>query len=282
VSRAASAQESWAKTTFTERRRVLKTLLEYILSHQEDIVTACCLDSGKTKIDACFGEILVTAEKLQWTLKHGERALGPSSRPTNLLMCYKSNTVHYEPLGVVAACVSWNYPFHNLISPVISALFSGNSIVVKPSEQTCWSSIYFTNIIRGGLSACGHSPDLLQTIICFPSVADHLTSHPAIKHIIFIGSREVAHKVAASASKSLTGLTIELGGKDPAIILDDPTTIASMPDIASILLRGTFQSAGQNCIGIERVIAFPKSHDILLSTVLATSSPTLSPLTSAP
>ena len=139
---------------------------------------------------------------------------------------------------------------------------------MKPSEQTCWSSLYFTGIIRGALEACGHSSDLIQNIICFPDVADHLTSHPTVTHITFIGSREVAHKVAASASKSLTALTIELGGKDPAIVLDDATTISDIESVASILLRGTFQSAGQNCIGIERVIALPKIHDLLLSTVL--------------
>ena len=268
VSQAASAQEPWAKTSFAERKRVLKTLLNYILTHQDDIVTACCLDSGKTKIDACFGEILVTAEKLQWTIKHGESALAPSRRPTNLLMCYKNNKVYYEPLGVVAACVSWNYPFHMLVSPVISALFSGNAIVVKPNEQVCWSSLYFTHIVRGALKACGHYPDLVQTITCFPEVADHLTSHPTIKHITFIGSREVARKVAASASSSLTALTVELGGKDPAIVLEDASTVADIHNVASILLRGTFQAAGQNCIGIERVIALPKVHDVLLETVM--------------
>ena len=183
-------------------------------------------------------------------------------------MCYKANTVYYEPLGVVAACVSWNYPFHMLVSPVISALFSGNAIVVKPNEQVCWSSMYFTDIVRGALKACGHNPDLIQTVTCFPDVADHLTSHPTIKHITFIGSREVAHKVAASASKSLTALTVELGGKDPAIVLEDASTIADIANVASILLRGTFQAAGQNCIGIERVIALPKVHDVLLGTVL--------------
>jgi acyl-CoA reductase-like NAD-dependent aldehyde dehydrogenase len=268
VSSAASAQRAWSQTTFVERRRVLKTLLQYVLSNQEEIAAVCCLDSGKTKIDASFGEILVTAEKLAWTSQHGEAALAPSRRPTNLLMCYKSNTVHYEPLGVVAACVSWNYPFHNLISPVISALFAGNAIVVKPSEQTAWSSLYFTSIIHGALEACGHSPDLLQTIICLPEVADHLTSHPTIKHITFIGSRPVAHKVAASASKSLTALTIELGGKDPAIVLEDARIISDLENVTSILLRGTFQSAGQNCIGIERVIALPGIHDKLLAHVI--------------
>lgn len=239
-----------------------------MLDHQEEIVTACCLDSGKTKIDACFGEILVTVEKLQWTIKHGERALLPSRRPTNLLMAYKANRVVYEPLGVVAACVSWNYPFHNFISPVISALFAGNAIVVKPSEQTCWSSFYFADLIRGALHTCGHDPDLVQNVICLPEVADYLTSHPGLSHITFIGSREIAHMVCASAAKVLTPVTVELGGKDPALVLDDARTLRNLDDIIAILLRGTFQSAGQNCIGIERVIALPGAHDVLLNRII--------------
>ena len=264
VERATTAQRNWAASNFSQRRRLLKTLLRHIIDHQESIVATCCLDSGKTKIDACFGEILVTVEKLQWTIKHGERAMAASSRPTNLLMCYKKNTVFYEPLGVVAACVSWNYPFHNFISPVISALFTGNAIVVKPSEQTCWSSVYFTDIIRGALRACGQSPELVQNVVCLPDVADHLTSHPGISHITFIGSREVAHKVCASAATALTPITVELGGKDPAIVLED----ATLDEAADIILRGVFQSAGQNCIGIERVIALPGVHDRLLEIVL--------------
>ena len=79
----------------------------YILDNQETIATVACLDSGKTKIDASFGEILVTLEKLRWTIKHGEKALRPERRPTNFLMMYKHNEVRWEPLGVVAACVSW-------------------------------------------------------------------------------------------------------------------------------------------------------------------------------
>jgi acyl-CoA reductase-like NAD-dependent aldehyde dehydrogenase len=245
-------------------------LQKYITEHQQDIVTACCLDTGKTKIDAVLGEILVTAEKLSWTIKHGEKALSPSSRPTNLLMCYKRNTVYYEPLGVVAACVSWNYGFHNIISPIISAIFAGNGIIVKPSEFTCWSTKYFMAIIKGALIACGHNPDLVQCIVCLPDTADHLTSHPSIKHITFIGSRSVAHHVASAASKALTPLTLELGGKDPAIVLDDARTVSDLDSISSILLRGVFQSAGQNCIGIERVIALPAIHDLLLSHVKPT------------
>lgn len=81
----------------------------YILVNQDTIATMSCLDSGKTKVDASFGEILVTAEKLKWVIQHGEKALRPEKRPTNFLMMYKQNEVRWEPLGVVAACVSWKY-----------------------------------------------------------------------------------------------------------------------------------------------------------------------------
>ncbi|KAJ5698915.1 hypothetical protein N7462_000920 [Penicillium macrosclerotiorum] len=267
VRAAKAAQREWATTTFSERRKVLRTLLKYVLDHQDDIVTACCLDSGKTKVDASFGEILVTAEKLKWTLDHGEKALLSSRRPTNFLMMYKKNMVTYEPLGVVSAAVSWNYPFHNFIGPVISALFTGNAIIVKPSEQTAWCSAFFLDIVRGALSSCGHSRDLVQLAVCLPAVADKLTSHPDIAHLTFIGSRPVAHKVCASAAKSLTPVTVELGGKDPAVILDDARTVRNLPAIASILMRGVFQSAGQNCIGVERVVALPGTYDKLIELV---------------
>jgi acyl-CoA reductase-like NAD-dependent aldehyde dehydrogenase len=86
---------------------IAKVTVRFILDNQDPIARAACLDSGKTRIDASFGEILVTAEKLKWTINHGERALKSERRPTNLLMMYKKNEVVYEPLGVVAACVSW-------------------------------------------------------------------------------------------------------------------------------------------------------------------------------
>ncbi|KAF2203877.1 ALDH-like protein, partial [Delitschia confertaspora ATCC 74209] len=264
ISKAKEAQVEWARTTFTQRRKVLKTMLKYVLENQEVIARVACLDSGKTMVDASLGEILVTAEKLKWTIKHGEKALKPEKRPTSFLMMYKSNEVIWEPLGVVAACVSWNYPFHNLISPIIASIFAGNAIIVKGSEATAWSSTFFTSIATKALEACGHSPDLVQSVVCWPDVADYLTSHGSISHITFIGSRPVAHHVCASAAKALTPVCVELGGKDPAIVLDDLSS-SDFKRVASILMRGVFQSAGQNCIGIERVIAMPKQYEKLIT-----------------
>ena len=263
IDKAQAAQEQWAKTTFTQRRQVLRCIKAYIMEHQEDICRVACLDSGKTMIDASLGEILVTVEKLQWTISHGEKALRPSRRPTNFLMAYKKNKVHYEPLGIVAALVSWNYPFHNLVGPMISAIFAGNGIVVKASENTAWSASYFALIVKGALHVCGHNANLVQHVVTWPQTANYLTSHPSISHVTFIGSQPVAKLVAASAAKSLTPVVAELGGKDAAIVLD--SAINDLPRIIEILLRGTFQAAGQNCVGIERIIATPRIYNKLVS-----------------
>ena len=147
------------------------------------------------------------------------------------------------------------------MGPIISTLFSGSALVIKASERTAWSLSYFSSIARAALSACGHSPHLVQPIVCWPQTANHLTSHPGISHITFIGSRPVAHAVCTSAAKVLTPVCVELGGKDPAIILDD---VKDLANVASILMRGLFQSAGQNCIGIERIIALPATYKKLI------------------
>jgi acyl-CoA reductase-like NAD-dependent aldehyde dehydrogenase len=262
VAAAAEAQKAWAATTFDQRKAVLRSLMKHVMDNAEQICRVAGLDSGKTMVDAQLGEILVTVEKIQWTLAHGERALRPSRRPTNLLMAYKRNTVHYEPLGVVAALVSWNYPFHNLMGPIVSALFAGDAILVKVSEQTAWSSRHFLDIARGALVAHGHDPRLVQTVVCWPETAGHLTSHPGISHITFIGSQAVAHHVAASAAKSLTPVVAELGGKDPFIVLE--SAAGDLRRIVDVILRGTFQAAGQNCIGIERVISSGPVYDRLV------------------
>lgn len=264
IEKSQKAQEKWAKTTFSERRKVLNTIGKFVNDHQEDIARVACRDSGKTMLDASLGEILVTLEKINWTVKHGENALQPSKRPgpSNILLCYKSAEIRYEPLGVVSSMVSWNYPFHNLMGPVVSALFSGNGIVVKCSESVVWSSQYFIKIAKQALKVNGHDPNLVDIICCWPEDADYLTSHPDINHITFIGSRPVAEKVLVAAAEPMTPVVVELGGKDPFIVLNDASNVNN---ISSYILRGTFQSSGQNCIGIERVIALPDVYDKLVS-----------------
>lgn len=264
IIKAKVAQKTWAKSPFSLRRQLLRTLSRFIIDHQEDIARVACRDSGKTKLDALMGEIMVTLEKLNWIIANGEKALRPSQRPgpSNLLIgLMKSGEVRYEPLGVVAALISWNYPFHNLMGPVIASLFTGNAIVIKCSEQVLWSSTWFVDLVKTVLKLLNISEDLIQLCCCYPEDADYLTSHPGLSHITFIGSKNVAHKVVESAAKELIPCVVELGGKDSLIVLDD---VVDLKALSSVIMRGTFQSVGQNCIGIERVICLPKAYETLV------------------
>lgn len=266
IAQARAAQSKWARSLYSLRRKLLRTLSNFIVENQHEIASVACRDSGKTRLDALMGEIMVTLEKINWIAAHGERALRPSQRagPSNLLLGLMKNAeVRYEPLGVVAALISWNYPFHNLMGPVVALLFTGNAIVVKCSEQVYWSSKWFVEeVLHTALRLLHLDPKLVQLCCCFPEDADYFLSHLGIDHITFIGSKPVAHKVVRAAATQLTPCVVELGGKDALIVLDD--MVDSCDRLSSIIMRGTFQSAGQNCIGIERVICQPKAYERLV------------------
>ncbi|QPG73154.1 hypothetical protein FOA43_000460 [Brettanomyces nanus] len=239
-----------------KRRKVLRTLNEFIIRNQETIARVACRDSGKTMVDASMGEIMVTLEKINWILNNGEAALKPSRRPgpSSMLMKYKTAEVWYEPRGVVGALVSWNYPFHNMLNPVVAAIFSGNGIVVKCSERVRWSSEYFVNLVKTALRVCDIDDDLVQLICCWGKDGDLVSGNPGFDHLTFIGSIPVAKHVLRAASEVVTPVVVELGGKDAVLICEDYLKKKGVNGIASVVMRGTFQSAGQNCIGIERVI----------------------------
>ena len=129
IANAAAAQEDWAYSSFADRKRVMKSLKRWLVENQDACARVACRDSGKTcelassyfltfrvcidhftpVLDASLGEILTTAAKLDWLLDHGTRVLRPETRYSSLLTIYKHAEVHFEPLGVVAALVSWNY-----------------------------------------------------------------------------------------------------------------------------------------------------------------------------
>ncbi|KAJ7168193.1 Aldehyde/histidinol dehydrogenase [Mycena crocata] len=259
IALAGVAQKAWRQTSFGRRRRVMRSLNKWLVENQDVCARIACRDTGKTLVDAALGEIITTCSKLGWLIDHGEKALRPESRRSNLILCYKSSKVHYEPLGVVAGIVSWNYPLHNAWSPIIASIFAGNGIVLKCSESVFWSTQWFVGAIRRCLSVCGDDPELVQLVCCFPEQADALTRSPRIKHITFIGSETVGRKIAMAATEHLTPVTLELGGKDPAIILEG----TDLNKWASLWMRGIFQNVGQNCIGIERLIVHQSQHDEL-------------------
>ncbi|KAK2460632.1 hypothetical protein APHAL10511_007102 [Amanita phalloides] len=261
IGKAAGAQKTWKQTSFTQRRRVVRSLLKWLVDNQEVCARVACRDTGKTLIDASLGEILTTCSKMEWLINHGESVLRPETRSNPLILSYKTSQVYFEPLGVVAAIVSWNYPLHNAWSPILTAIFAGNGIVLKCSEHVIWSTAWFVDAIKACLRACHHDPELVQVICCYPDEASALTTSPTIKHITFIGSETVGRIIAEQALKNLTPVTLELGGKDPAIIL--PGT--DLNKWISVWMRGVFQNMGQNCIGIERLIVHTDLYDDLQS-----------------
>lgn len=265
VERAREAQVEWAKTPFSERRRVLHVLAKTITKYQDAICRTSSRDTGKTKVEALLGEILTTLEKIRWVCSEGEEVLQPQGRSVGLLTAMKSARVEYVPMGVLGVIAPWNYPFHNLYNHVVSGLFAGNAVVSKASEYSSWSGGLFMRILQNVLAACGHSPELVQLVTGFGDAGAALVES-GVDKIIFTGSPAVGKLVMRGASASLTPVILELGGKDPAVLCSD----VDLDSVVPTILRGAFQNCGQNCIGIERVYCHSSKYDEFCDRVAST------------
>ncbi|CAJ0625717.1 5850_t:CDS:2 [Entrophospora sp. SA101] len=238
--KAQKAQNKWSKTSFAERNKFLNSLLNFIIKNQQEICWVSSRDTGKTLVDAEFGEILTTCERIRWTIENGEKELAPQYHDPSPILPYKIAKIVYQPF----------------------ALYSGNGILVKASEQVAWSMKYYENIIKTCLIACGHDPDIVQFLCGFAECGEAIVKS-GVDGVTFIGSSEVGKKVMKTASYNLTPCILELGGKDCAIIRHDTNLNAAIP----IIMRGTFQNSGQNCVGIERVLIHESLHDEFIKKV---------------
>lgn len=255
VARAREAQKKWVESSFAQRRQLLRTIQQFTLENANKIATVACRESGKTMVDAMVGEITCVLEKLRWTVTFGEQYLVPEYRDSGLMNLHKTSRVEWVPVGVVGAIVPWNYPFQNVLNPLIAAIFSGNAIVIKVSEYASWSTKYYGRAIRACLESAGAPPDLVQFVIGYGDVGTKLVGEA--DKIIFVGSVDIGKKVMCEASKHLTPVILELGGKDPFIVCDD----ADPKQLAQLVVRGAFQNMGQNCAGPERFIVYEKVYD---------------------
>jgi len=158
----------------------------------------------------------------------------------------------------------WNYPFHNMYNHIVSGLFTGNAVVTKVSEFTAFSSVYFERIIQKILVTAGHSPDLVQVVNGFADAGAALVGS-GVDKIVFTGSPQVGKLIMRGASETLTPCVLELGGKDPFIVTDD----ADLDQVVPFALRGTYQNAGQNCVGAERFFVYSQVYDAFLEKVLS-------------
>ncbi|KAK3188580.1 hypothetical protein Dsin_028141 [Dipteronia sinensis] len=261
VALARKAQKVWAKSSFKQRRQFLRILLKYIIEHQELICEISSRDTGKTMVDASLGEIMTTCEKITWLLSEGEKWLKPEYRSSGRSMFYKKAKVEFHPLGVIGAIVSWNYPFHNIFNPMLAAVFSGNGIVIKVSENASWSGCFYLRIIQAALAAVGAPDSLVDVITGFAETGEALVS--SVDKIIFVGSPGVGKMIMKNASETLTPVTLELGGKDAFIVCDD----VDVPHVAQIAVRASLQSSGQNCAGAERFYVHRDVYSSFISQV---------------
>ncbi len=248
IARARAAQRSWAGSSFAARRRVLQAISDRLLAEVDDIVDRIVRDSGKTRENALMGEIMPVCEKIKWTVRNGERYLKPERVRSGMLL-HKRARVEFQPMGVVGAIVPWNYPLQNILNPVITALMSGNAIVVKPSEWVAWSAPYFIQIVQDAIAAEGFPPELAQIVQGYGETGAALI-RGGVDCVLFIGSGRNGRRVLEAAAERLVPVVLELGGKDPFIVCDD----AALEQAVHAALGGTFINAGQNCVASERVI----------------------------
>lgn len=265
--RAAAAQKEWAKSSFAQRRLLLRTIQRFVLENQEAICKVSARDSGKPMVDAAFGEVMVTLEKIAWTCAEGEKWLAPERRSAGRMMFYKSARVEYHPLGVVGAIVPWNYPFHNVFNPLISNVFAGNALVVKVSEYASWSPAYYGKVIKEALKAAGAPEDLVQIVTGYGATGNALVTSDDVAKVVFVGSTGVGKMVMKAAADKLKPVVLELGGKDPFIVMED----ADLNVVVPTALRGAYQSAGQNCAGAERFFVHAKIYDKFCDLAAATT-----------
>jgi len=255
VARAKVAQRDWGSTSFEERRNVLRKLLAYTVDHKDEICLTIQRDSGKTRENALIGEIWTTCEKFRWMINNGEKHLRPERVSSGLLL-HKKARLEFHPLGVVASIIPWNYPFQNMVNPIIPALMAGNAIVIKPSEWVAWSSARFISAFQGVIEEAGHNPDLIQAVHGYGATGAALV-RAEVDTILFIGSVKNGRRVIEGSAERTTPVVMELGGKDAFVVCDD----ANLEQAVHAALTGCYVNCGQNCVASERLLVHDAIYD---------------------
>lgn len=259
VAKSKTAQKEWATSSFKQRRAVLKNIMDHVLLHADELCDEVVRDSGKTYENAVLGEIMPICNKIQWTIKNGEKHLKPEKVSSGLLM-HKKGRIEYRPLGVVACIIPWNYPLQNIISSLVPPLMAGNSVILKASEAVAWSTQRFQKITDEALQKEGFSTDIVQVINGYGETGAALV-RGGVQKILFIGSVNNGRRIIEGSAEHITPVVMELGGKDPLIVCDD----ADLDKAVHSALGGNFINLGQNCIASERVIVFESIYDSFIA-----------------
>ena len=242
VRRARLAQAEWAETDLAERGSILMRYHDLILAHREEILDLIQLETGKARMSA-FEEVADVAMVSRYYALNAERHLGPHQRK-GALPGLTSTWEHHRPKGVVGFISPWNYPLSMAITDALPALMAGNGAVLKPDQQTPFTALWALQLLQ----KAGLPYDLFQIVT---GKGSELGS-PLIEqvdYVAFTGSTKTGRIVARQAAERLIGCSLELGGKNPMIVLAD----ANLESAVEGAIRGCFTNAGQLCISIERL-----------------------------
>jgi succinate-semialdehyde dehydrogenase / glutarate-semialdehyde dehydrogenase len=250
VQRAREVQERWRETSWDERREMLLRFHDLVIARREDVLDLLQLESGKARRHA-FEEFMDVAVVSRYYARNSERHLR-ARRRRGVIPFLTAAWEHHHPLGVVGVISPWNYPLTLSISDAIPALMAGNGVVLKADSNTPFSALWGTDL----LEEAGLPAGLMQVVTgsgseLGPEIIDR------VEYVMFTGSTEVGRQVASQAAERLVPSSMELGGKNAMIVLDD----ADLGRAAEGAERAMFSNTGQLCISVERLYLHERVAD---------------------
>ncbi len=244
VTEVAKVQPFWAQLTLRDRARYLERAGQVLIDESDEIRDLIVAEQGKPRNEAFAMEVLPTIDALHWIAGEGRRILADESVPMpQLFLKTKQTAFTYEPLGVIGVISPWNYPWSIPFGEVALALMAGNGVVLKPASLTPLLGARIAHVFeRAGV------PEGLIRVVHGPGTGSAVVASDVAK-VFFTGSVETGRGVGEECARRLKGSVLELGGKDPMLVLAD----ANLDHAVSGALWGGFANAGQTCSGIERV-----------------------------
>src|SRR5262249_18073732 len=252
VAAAKTRQPTWAGLTFTQRAAILKKALSRLEADIDRRAAVFVRENGKPLAQA-RGELLGVPKRQRMALDYA-----PQFDADRTYIAANGHTfVHSRPYGVVVSIVPWNSPDVLAFTQIVAALLAGNCVVLKPPESC---PLTLTQSVR--MFAEHLPPGAINVITGLPGeIGDALTTHPDVGKIGFTGSIPSARHIMSNAAQTIKGVTLQLGGNDPAIVLDDADL--DQPTL-SRMLNATFMMSGQVCMAIKRIYVPTKRHDEFL------------------
>jgi len=260
VEHARAAQPAWAKVGARERIEILRRFQRSLYEKKGDIARAITRENGKPQVEALMTEALVVLDAARFLIENAHAVLNPERVPHgNLIMKTKSARLVREPYGVIGIISPWNYPFATPATEGLAALVAGNAVVVKPSEFTPLVALELARLLH----EAGVPRDIFQVVVGDGSAGAALVEAP-IDKVVFTGSVRTGKRVAETAARKLLPVLLELGGKDPMLVLDD----ADLDVATSAALWGAFMNAGQTCLSVERCYVHRSLYEKFLAAVV--------------